>query len=66
MYFLAVSEIEREAHEAAVGSSRVEEIEVSDSDCRDLRILDRSDVVFAVIYGVLFLWGVVLTLLSIY
>ena len=42
-----------------------EEIHVSESDIRDLKILDRSDVVFAVLYGVLFIWGLVLTLVSI-
>jgi hypothetical protein len=41
------------------------EIRVSESDIRDLKILDRSDLVFAVLYGVLFIWGLVLTLLSI-
>ena len=41
------------------------EIHVADSDIRDLKILDRSDLVFAVLYGILFIWGLVLTLLSI-
>lgn len=41
------------------------EINVAESDIRDLKILDRSDLVFAVLYGVLFIWGLVLTLLSI-
>lgn len=41
------------------------EIHVAESDIRDLKILDRSDIVFAVLYGVLFIWGLVLTLLSI-
>ncbi len=41
------------------------EIHVADSDIRDLKMLDRSDLVFAVLYGMLFIWGLVLTLLSI-
>jgi hypothetical protein len=42
-----------------------EEIHVSESDIRDLKILDRSDFVFAILYSVLFIWGLVLTLISI-
>lgn len=42
------------------------EIRVDESDTRDLRILYRSDIVFALLYGFLFLWGVLLTLLAIY
>jgi hypothetical protein len=41
------------------------EIHVAESDIKNLTILDRSDIVFAVLYGVLFVWGLVLTLLSI-
>ena len=41
------------------------EIHVSEADTRDLTILARSDIVFAVLYGILFVWGLVLTLLSI-
>ena len=41
------------------------EIHVAESDIRDLKILDRSDLIFAVLYGVLFVWGLVLTLLAI-
>ncbi|UCF04041.1 MAG: hypothetical protein JSV33_08785 [bacterium] len=41
------------------------EIHVSESDIKDLKILDRSDFVFAILYSVLFIWGLVLTLVSI-
>jgi hypothetical protein len=41
------------------------EIHVEESDIRDLKILDRSDLIFAVLYGVLFIWGLILTLLAI-
>jgi len=41
------------------------EIHVSESDTRDLSILDRSDIAFAILYGALFIWGIVLTLISI-
>jgi len=41
------------------------EIQVEESDIRDLKILDRSDLIFAVLYGVLFIWGLILTLLAI-
>lgn len=41
------------------------EIHVSESDIKDLTILDRSDLVFALLYGLLFVWGLVLTLVSI-
>jgi len=44
---------------------RREEIHVSDSDIKDLKILDRSDLIFALLYSVLFIWGLVLTLISI-
>jgi hypothetical protein len=40
------------------------EIQVLQSDSRDLSLFDRSDLFFAVLYGVLFLWGLVLTLIS--
>lgn len=42
-----------------------EEISVCESDIKDLKILDRSDTVFAVLYSVLFIWGLILTLISI-
>ena len=41
------------------------EIHVAESDIRDLKILDRSDLIFAVLYGALFVWGLILTLLAI-
>ena len=41
------------------------EIHVPESDTRDLTLLGRSDLVFAVLYGLLFIWGFVLTLISI-
>lgn len=41
------------------------EIQVLESDCRDLTFFDRSDVAFAVLYGFLFLWGLVMTLIAI-
>lgn len=41
------------------------EIHVPDSDTQDLKLLDRSDVLFAVLYGTLFLWGLCFTLISI-
>jgi hypothetical protein len=41
------------------------ELRVLESDTKDLRLFDRSDLVFAVFYGVLFLWGLILTLISI-
>ena len=41
------------------------EIGVLESDCRDLTFFDRSDVVFAVLYGIFFLWGLAMTLISI-
>jgi len=41
------------------------EIQVLDSDCRNLTFLDRADVIFAVLYGIFFIWGLVLTLISI-
>ena len=44
---------------------RNEEIHVSESDIKDLNILDKSDFVFALLYGLLFVWGLVLTLVSI-
>ena len=36
-------------------ASRIE-IHVPESDTRDLKLLDRSDVLFAVLYGTLFIW----------
>ena len=41
------------------------EIHVSESDITNLTLLDRSDTIFAVLYGVLFVWGLILTLLAI-
>jgi hypothetical protein len=66
VYCTTVSKKERDVSGGTGESGRIAEIKISDSDCKDLRILYRSDIVFAVIYGVLFVWGVVLTLLSIY
>jgi hypothetical protein len=44
-------------------ASRVE-IHVPESDARDLKLLDRSDILFAVLYGTLFIWGLGFTLAS--
>ena len=41
------------------------EIHVPESDTRDLTLLDKSDLVFAILYSLLFIWGLVLTLISI-
>lgn len=41
------------------------ELQVLESDIKDLKILAKSDIFFAVLYGVLFLWGLTLTLLAI-
>jgi hypothetical protein len=41
------------------------ELRVLESDTKNLHLFDRSDLVFAVFYGVLFLWGLILTLISI-
>ncbi len=41
------------------------EIHVPESDTRDLRLFDRSDILFAVLYGTLIIWGVCFTLISI-
>ena len=41
------------------------EIRVLDSDTKDLTLFSRSDIAFAVLYSVLFLWGLILTLVSI-
>ena len=46
-------------------SAEAVEIRVLESDTHDLTLFDRSDVAFAVLYGVLFLWGLILTLISI-
>ncbi len=40
------------------------EIRVLESDTKDLTLFSRSDLAFAVLYGVLFFWGLVLTLVS--
>lgn len=41
------------------------ELRVLESETRDLTLFDRSDLVFALLYSVLFLWGLILTLISI-
>jgi hypothetical protein len=41
------------------------EIFVQESDARDLTLLDSSDLLFAVLYGVLLIWGLCFTLISI-
>jgi hypothetical protein len=41
------------------------ELSVPESDTKDLSIVDNTDMVFALIYAVLLIWGVVLTLISI-
>lgn len=41
------------------------EIHVPESDTKDLKLLDHSDIVFAVLYGTLFIWGLCFTLISI-
>ena len=41
------------------------EIQVLESDWQNLTFFARSDVVFAILYGIFFLWGLVLTLISI-
>ena len=41
------------------------EIRVLDSDTKDLTLFSRSDITFAILYSVLFLWGLILTLVSI-
>jgi hypothetical protein len=41
------------------------EIHVPESDTRDLKLLDRSDILFAFLYGVLFIWGLYFTLIAI-
>jgi hypothetical protein len=41
------------------------EIHVPESDTRDLKLLDRSDMLFAVLYSTLFIWGLFFTLISI-
>ena len=41
-----------------------EEIHVSESDTKDLKIIDRSDFIFSILYAILFIWGLVLTLIS--
>jgi hypothetical protein len=38
------------------------ELRVPEADTRDLTLLDRSDVSFAMLYGSLFLWGLIMTL----
>jgi hypothetical protein len=65
VYCLTVTDSEEQrARSRDLGSEAVE-IRVDESDLKDLRIIYRSDVVFAIIYGLLFAWGVVLTLLAI-
>ncbi len=41
------------------------ELRVLESETKDLTLFSRSDLVFALLYGFLFLWGLVLTLISI-
>jgi hypothetical protein len=41
------------------------EIRVLESDTEKLTLFDRSDITFAILYSVLFLWGLILTLVSI-
>ncbi len=41
------------------------EIRVPASDTRDLAILSRTDIAFAVLYGALFVIGFVLTLIAV-
>lgn len=41
------------------------ELRVLESETKDLKLFDRSDLAFAILYGVLFLWGLVLTLIAI-
>ncbi len=41
------------------------EIYVPEAETKDLTLLDRSDIAFAIFYGGLFIWGLVFTLLSI-
>jgi hypothetical protein len=41
------------------------EIRVLESDTKNLKLFSRSDFAFAIFYGVLFLWGLILTLISI-
>lgn len=53
--------MKHEGETRAAGS----EIHVPESDFKGLTVIDRSDVAFAIIYGVLFLWGLALTLISI-
>ena len=38
------------------------ELRVPEAQTRDLSLLDRSDKVFAVLYGALLLWGLIMTL----
>jgi hypothetical protein len=40
------------------------EIRVPESDTKDLKLYDRSDVIFAILYSILFLWGLILTLIA--
>ena len=40
------------------------EIRVLESDTKDLMLFHRSDMAFALLYSVLFLWGLILTLVS--
>ena len=41
------------------------EIRVSEADTKNLTMLSRSDIFFAILYSLLFIWGLVLTLISI-
>ena len=42
-----------------------EELRVLESEIHGLTLFDRSDLFFALLYSVLFLWGLILTLISI-
>ena len=41
------------------------ELQVPETEIKNLQILTKSDLVFAILYGSLFLWGLILTLLAI-
>lgn len=41
------------------------ELNVPESEIKNLQILTKADLIFAILYGFLFLWGLILTLLAI-
>ena len=45
-------------------SNRIQ-IEVNESDVKDLKLLYSADFIFAIIYCLLFLWGFLLTCLAV-